>query len=428
MSKSRISLRRLFSNTKFLIIFSIVLAFIFWIVVALEYAPIVDNVIKDVPVVIDMKNSVPDKFGLQIFGQKDFKVDVNVRGSRYIVGGDLLSANDFEVTAQTAYVNSAGSHTLQLKVTAKNPDDSFEITGLSTDYIEVFFDKSAEKEVNAEARIITELAKLTDNDYLFDESDLIVPVKTLKISGPETEVEKIEKAYIDIKIDKKLTESITVDAKVSFENGTDESAKYVTVNGDENYTVPVTVPVYKTMTVAPEVEFKNIPSGYIDNPLSYSCYPSKIRVAILQSGNDDTEKFTVGSIDFSEIGSVGSNFTFSTDEINNVKILDNVSKINVYVNSGNVSAKTVKIEDSSVTFTNNDKEKYKYDLSDLSSVTVVGPENDIENITAQNLKVTVDTSVVTDSKKTADVPVTITLIDKENCWIYGEYSLKLSVK
>lgn len=428
MSKRRISLRRLFSNTKFLIIFSIILAFIFWIVVALEYAPIVDNVIKDVPVVIDMKNSVPDKFGLQIFGQKDFKVDVNVRGSRYIVGGDLLTANDFEVTAQTAYVNSSGSHTLQLKVTAKNPDESFEITGLSADYIEVFFDKAAEKEVNAEARIITELAKLTDNDYLFDEGDLIVPVKTVKISGPETEVEKVQKAFIDINIDRKLTESNTVDAKVILDNGTDESVKYVVVNGDENYTVPVTVPVYKMMTVEPEVEFKNIPSGYINNPLSYSCYPSKMQVAVLQSGNNDTEKFTVGSIDFSEISSVGNNFSFPTDKINNVKVLDNVKTVNVFVNAGDVSAKTIQIDDSSLVFKNKDKDKFTYDLSDIGNVTVIGPESDIETVTAQDIIATVDTASVSEPKKSVDIPVSISLADKGNCWIYGEYNLTIKAK
>ena len=108
MKAKKLSLRQLFSNTKFLVVFSIVVAFIFWIVVALEYAPVVENEIKDIPVKIDMNNSVPDKLGLQIFGQSDYTINVTVRGNRYIVGGDLLTADDFEATAQTAYVDSAG--------------------------------------------------------------------------------------------------------------------------------------------------------------------------------------------------------------------------------------------------------------------------------------------------------------------------------
>ena len=110
MKAKKLSLRQLFSNTKFLVVFSIVVAFIFWIVVALEYAPVVENEIKDIPVKIDMNNSVPDKLGLQIFGQSDYTINVTVRGNRYIVGGDLLTADDFEATAQTAYVDLSLIH------------------------------------------------------------------------------------------------------------------------------------------------------------------------------------------------------------------------------------------------------------------------------------------------------------------------------
>ena len=43
MKLKKLSLRQLFSNTKFLVVFSILVAFIFWIVVALEYAPVIEH-------------------------------------------------------------------------------------------------------------------------------------------------------------------------------------------------------------------------------------------------------------------------------------------------------------------------------------------------------------------------------------------------
>ena len=46
MKLKKLSLRQLFSNTKFLVVFSILVAFIFWIVVALEYAPVIENEIN----------------------------------------------------------------------------------------------------------------------------------------------------------------------------------------------------------------------------------------------------------------------------------------------------------------------------------------------------------------------------------------------
>ena len=186
MKAKKLSLRQLFSNTKFLVVFSIVVAFIFWIVVALEYAPVVENEIKDIPVKIDMNNSVPDKLGLQIFGQSDYTINVTVRGNRYIVGGDLLTADDFEATAQTAYVDSAGKHSLVVKVTAKDANADYEIVSKSADYIEVFFDKYAEKEVEVTPRIISELDDYTADDYMFDKADIIYDTKSVKVSGAQT--------------------------------------------------------------------------------------------------------------------------------------------------------------------------------------------------------------------------------------------------
>lgn len=427
MSKSKFSLRRLFSNTKFLIAFSLVLAFIFWVVVALEYAPIVDNVIEDVPVTIDMKNSVPDKFGLQIFGQKDFTVDVSVRGSRYIVGGDLLNANDFEVTAQTAYVNSAGSHTLQLKVTAKDPESSFEIIGLSSDYIEVFFDKPAEKQISVEPRIITKLTALTDNGYSFDENDLILPVKTVKITGPETQVDPVKKAYADIEIEKKLNQSETVDAVVSLDNGMDEKPKYVSVNGAEEYKIPVTIPVYKIVDSSElTVDFQNVPSEYVNNPVSYTCIPEKMNVLVLQNGDRIDSVLSVGSIDFSELNTSGNVFSFKTQDIKNVKVTDGTKEISVSVDVGNVSQKSFKLDKSVINFAGNDSKGFAYNEAAFENVKVIGPAETLEAITLDDFTVTIDPSSLKDGQKSGIVTASVTLKNKDDCWIYGKYDVILT--
>lgn len=315
MKAKKLSLRQLFSNTKFLVVFSIVVAFIFWVVVALEYAPVVENEIKDIPVKIDMNNSVPDKLGLQIFGQSDYTINVTVRGNRYIVGGDLLTADDFEATAQTAYVDSAGKHSLVVKVTAKDANADYEIVSKSADYIEVFFDKYAEKEVEVTPRIISELDDYTADDYMFDKADIFYDTKTVKVSGAQTEVNSITAAYADIPIEKKLTQSETIDASVVLSNGSDLDSKYVKINGESNLKIPVTLPVYKMQTSAVSVSFKNTPSDYINSPLVYSISPSRVRVAVLQNGSDTTNSLEIGSIDFTQITPSNGSFTFLASNV-----------------------------------------------------------------------------------------------------------------
>lgn len=423
MKLKKLSLRQLFSNTKFLVVFSILVAFIFWIVVALEYAPVIENEIKDIPVKIDMNNSVPDKLGLQIFGQSDYTINVTVRGNRYIVGGDLLTADDFEATAQTAYVDSAGKHSLVVKVTAKDANADYEIISKSTDYIEVYFDKYAEKEVEVTPRIISELDDYTADDFMFDKADIIYETKTVKVSGAQTEVNSITAAYADIPIEKKLTQSETIDASVVLSNGSDLDSKYVKINGESRLTVPVTLPVYKMQTSAVSVSFKNTPSDYINSPLLYSISPSRVRVAVLQNGSDATNSLEIGTIDFANITPSNSSFTFLASNVKTAKFLDGTTSFSVEVNTDGLSTKKLEPNINSIMITGGSGVSAgNVDLSSIGSVTVVGTQTALASVNANMLEVNINLTNIKLEEGENTVPVTVTLKNSKNCWVSGSYS------
>lgn len=423
MKLKKLSLRQLFSNTKFLVVFSILVAFIFWIVVALEYAPVIENEIKDIPVKIDMNNSVPDKLGLQIFGQSDYTINVTVRGNRYIVGGDLLTADDFEATAQTAYVDSAGKHSLVVKVTAKDANADYEIISKSTDYIEVYFDKYAEKEVEVTPRIISELDDYTADDYMFDKADIIYETKTVKVSGAQTEVNSITAAYADIPIEKKLTQSETIDASVVLSNGSDLDSKYVKINGESRLTVPVTLPVYKMQTSAVSVSFKNTPSDYINSPLLYSISPSRVRVAVLQNGSDTTNSLEIGTIDFANITPSNGSFTFLASNVKTAKFLDGTTSFSVEVNTDGLSTKKLEPNINSIMITGGSGVSAgNVDLSSIGSVTVVGTQTALASVNANMLEANINLTNIKLEEGENTVPVTVTLKNSKNCWVSGSYS------
>lgn len=110
--------RNLIYNNKLAMLFSLILAFGIWIWVAIEKSPVVEITVSAVPVKIDMENSVPAQLHLQTFGQTEFYVDVTVTGKRFVVSA--LTPEDLTVTAQTNYVDSAGTKSLQLKATANS--------------------------------------------------------------------------------------------------------------------------------------------------------------------------------------------------------------------------------------------------------------------------------------------------------------------
>lgn len=423
MKVKKLSLRQLFSNTKFLVIFSIVVAFIFWIVVALEYAPVIENEIKDIPVKIDMNNSVPDKLGLQIFGQSDYTINVTVRGNRYIVGGDLLTADDFEATAQTAYVDSAGKHSLVVKVTAKDANADYEIVSKSADYIEVFFDKYAEKEVEVTPRIVSELDDYTADDYMFDKDDIIYDTKTVKVSGAQTEVNSITAAYADIPIEKKLTQSETIDASVVLSDGSNLDSKYVKINGESSLTVPVTLPVYKMQTSAVSVSFKNTPSDYINSPLAYSISPSRVRVAVLQNGSDTTNSLEIGSIDFTQITPSNGSFTFLASNVKTAKFLDGTTSFSVEVNTDGLSTKALEPGINSIMITGGSGVSAgNVSLDSIGQITVVGTQTALSGVNAGMLEISINLTNVKLEEGENTVPVTVTLKNSKNCWVSGSYT------
>lgn len=429
MINIRFGLRKLFSNTRFLVAFSIVVAFIFWIVVALEYAPVVENEIKDIPVKIDMSNSVPDKLGLQIFGQSEFTVNVTVKGNRYIVGGDLLTADDFDVTAQTAYVDSAGMHSLLIKVTAKDANADYEIVSKSADYIDVYFDKYAEKEVELKPRIISELDSIADDDCIFDEADVFYSNKTVKLSGAQQTINSVTSAYADIYIDKPLSKSDTVDAEVVLtNNGRALDTSYVKINGESSLTVPVTLPVYKLTEVSTEVSFKNAPSGYIGSPMSYTVSPSKIKVAVLQTGSATLNTLNIGSIDFAEITPSNSSFTFAADDIKDVKFFNGIKNFSVDLDTGELSAKELELNRTAISVTKpkTGLEVKSIDYSSIGKINVVGKADELKTINSDDLKASIDLSSTELKQGSNTVEVDVTLSGSDYCWVVGTYRVNVT--
>lgn len=429
MSNRKLSLRRLFSNTRFLIVFSIAVAFIFWIVVALEYAPVIDNVVENVPVRIEIENSVPDKLGLQIFGNNEYTVDITVRGNRYDIGGDLISADDFDVTAQTAYVNSSGNHTLKVKANIREADADYEIISLSSEYIEVYFDRYEEKEVELTTEIVTDRNSLTDSEYIFEEDEVIISTKTVRVSGPKTEVDKVNGAKAIIAVEDKLTESVTLDAEVKLVSDTDDEFKHLLINGEQKLILPATLPVYKIFELPISVSFKNSPPDYINSPISYTCSPEKVKVAVMQNGSNEEDTLEVGLIDFSDIAPGVSVFEFSASDLVDVKILDGTKSFKVTLDLANITSTVFKIDTSNISVSGaTDVSSVDVTLENSGRVTVCGDTENLAQINVNDISGTIDVTGLNLSAKGNRVPVSINLNNKSDCWISGTYYAVIRTK
>ena len=424
-NKSKFSFSELVRDNRFIAVLSFVIAFVIWIWIAIEKSPEVQQVITDVPVQLNLENTIPEQLGLQIFGESEFNVDVTVKGKKYIVAS--LEKDDIQVVANINRVDSAGLWTLQLKVAPTDGSDDFTISSSSQTFVEVYFDKYKELEVALEGIVDTKLESYVPEDCLA--GDIVLSKNTVLISGPASEINRITGVSATATIENVLEKTTTFDTKIVINTTDGIPLEYTSINaGDSNITMAV--PVLKVVTLPTAVEFKNAPSYFINTPLKYTVYPSTVKVAIPVDAIDTTEHFIVDTIDFADISNSYNTFYVNSDSITSYKIMDeNIKRFRISVNASDMSTKTMSVPSSAVKI-KNDRDDFDVRLNSTKDITVtlVGPQADIDAITADNIRIEVDTADKTIVNDTKVLQGKVIVSGDYNCWAIGKYDIKVAVK
>lgn len=423
--KNKLSFSDLLEDKRFILIFSFVIAFILWMWVAIEKSPETQRVISGVPVQINLENSVPEQLGLQVFGNSEFTIDVTVKGKKYITSS--LSADDIDVVANTSYVDGAGVKTLQLRVTSKENNPDYVITSYSSNYVEVFFDTYKEVELPLVSKIDTKLDSFVPDGCIA--GDTVLSMNTVLISGPTTEINKIKSIYAKISVDEVIEKTTVFDPVYKIETVDGSSLEYVKLVTDES-NITVTVPVLKEVVLPTVIEFRNAPSYFISNPLSYSVYPSSIKVAVPVDMIESTEYYVVDTIDFADISSSINTFNIDVNQINStLKITDkNVSKFTVKIDASEMVSKTINVPISNFTV-NNNRDDYTVSINQDKniSVKIVGKESHIDSISAENLTIIVDTTEQEINENVTTMSGYVRIMGDYPCWAVGKYDVKVKV-
>lgn len=421
VKKRKINLHNLFYNDRFLMFFSVIAAFAIWVTISMTVGTEIERTIENVKVNVDLENSVPKQFNLTMFGDTEYTVSVTVKGKRYAVGN--LTADDIEVTAQTNYVDSAGKHTLSLKAVPKDEGADFEITSLSQNYIEAYFDVYKEATYQLETNIVTN--QLIPEGYISEEP--ILSAKSVTICGPATEINKITKVYAKVQVDKPLTTTATINAEIVPVNEYSGTLRYLSVK--DNTVVTITIPVLKVKKLPVTVDFINAPKDYSASPLKTVIEPSTVTVAGEEAYIDKLEKISVGTIDFSDIGALNNKFSFNASGIKEVKFIDGTETIEVSVDAGSMVSGNFKIDSSNI-IVSNLSENISVELpSNFSQeIVLVGPPADIASISGSDILGTIDISSVQVSQGTMTFPIDISIKNNNSCWAYGDYKIIVNIK
>ncbi len=417
MLKNKNKLSVLLHNDKLMLIFSFIAAIIIWLAVVINVSPEMTTTIQNVKVTID--STVPSQFGLEVFGDNEFYVDVTVTGKKYKISS--LNAEDIKIIAQTNSVDSAGKKTLLLKSDQTFGNNDYAVSGISQKSVDVFFDIPKTIQMVIEPDIVADDIEIVEDGFKTGEINL--SETAVNVTGPSTEINKIVKAVARLKLQKSLSSNKSADVEVMLldENGK-SNFNYVTTDIDK---VVLTIPVLRVKEVDTTILFKNAPDEYVLNPLSYTISPSKDFFNISVDEYDKTTEFSVGTIDFKSVSP--SNYVFEflrtdlpvSDESDTQKFVVRLDVSGLSQDYFVVSSNKVKV---------NNPDNLSYRISGLNkSVVVVGSEKALESITENDISVEIDISDINiTAGQTTSVPANVT-VKSSNCWVYGTYTVEVSL-
>lgn len=416
--KKKISLARLFTNNKFLLILSLLISFSIWLTLSSSTNSDTTSIISDIPVNIEL-SAEAQKDGLQIFKGNETTASVSVTGNKVTVGS--LSKSDIQVVAQqTSTITSPGTYTLPLVAKQAGVKTGYQIVSeVSPSFVTVTVDRFRSVEMN----IVDNLTYHVNEGYY---GTTVLSDEKVTITGAEKEVERIVRVEINGKIDGVLTKSQTVETKIKLYDKDDKEITDSTVNLSVS-DITATISVLPKKTVPLNLTFTNKPTGLSIDSSWIKIEPSEILVA----GNEETianlNKIDLGPIDFTTLQNQQNTQKLDIVLPSDCKNLSNESTVSVTLDLSKLSKKTLEVTkfvssglDSSYAFSTSTKSM---------SVTIFGPSDQISKISANDVTAVIDfakrTDVVVGS---TEYPLTITFSNSySGCWAYGPYKANITI-
>lgn len=432
------SAKGLFYNNKFLAVFSVAVAVVFWAIVQVNYSENITKTFTELPVTFE--NILKDT-DYAAYISEGTTVNVTVSGKNYNVGNTVISKEDIIVEPVNTFVDSTGYKfvTLSARFVDASRMQGVEITKVSPSTVKVYFDREATDTFNVVARLSNEQKKLVEGEYVLGQP--VPSVSVMEISGPQTVVTTISEVYFEAEIDEAdlpLTESVELPAEVSFGISSKELASYLKYDAFDEQKNPakITVPVYVTKEIPTEVKFVGQPAVYSASAPKYKISPSKVTVTYNPKDVQQIESFPVGTIDFRALTNKNNTFTFTLDETASANLADKTAnEFTVSVDMSAMSAKKLEAMPAKVVLSGKaDGYNYTARLSDsfLDSIMLVGPATSLEKITSDDLQIEINVSGIDpENEKLKTVEVTNISIQSEqinNCWVYGTSTALVTVE
>ncbi len=396
------------------IVISILVAIAMWLYVDLERAPERTMTIRDIPVEFSGENTTLADKNLMLLSGYDTTIDLKIRGpKRELV---KMNRDNVRVIASTSSIDSVGVH--QLDWTVSFPDGvvrtNVSVEKASLSQITVTVGELYTKEVPVECHVVGEVAE----GYFT--GDVVLDPEVLTLRAQRDDLLNVSCAKLTVDISG-ATRSVvqTVDVQLYDYDGNPVENSNIRTNTS---LIQAKVPVLTTREVELAVEFSGVP-GAAMNSIKCDITPKTVRLNGEADVLDSIDKLVLATLHVDDLELHQQNSYVVTPPDGTWLVNGNeVATADITLEG---------IEEKSLTATSIEFDKLPSGLYAIApdgglTVWLWGLSEEIEAVTAENLRVIADMSAVT-GQGTVTVPVTVTISGFNDVTVRGTYELTVTV-
>lgn len=400
-----------FNNNTAMIIYSIIIAILVWFVISITIYPTTPKTLSNIPLEIDITGTSAEENDLSVISASVKNVTATIKGDRSRIGS--LTSDDLVAKAVIENVNSAGEKSLNISVTGKDSDVKFEVTEVKPSSVDVMFDRIDTREYD----LSVNAPNITAADGLYmDKSEFKVTPSVVEITGPSIQLDSIDKAQVYVDTKQEISTAYTFHSKdvvLYDKNESKINTDNLTFN-TEDFTIDI--PVYMQEELDLTYDIRYAPTNFDISSLNIDLNVDKISLASPNTDLQNIDTWSIGSIPLYDLD-WDFNKSFTIEIPSNYKNLSNITTVTATLNQEGLAKKTVTVNDISILNapTNYDCTVNTYGLT----FDIIGPEEDIAEITEKDILVSVDLLkyTVQSSNFTADATISFPKYDK--VWAVG---------
>ncbi len=414
-------------NNLFMLIISVVSAFILWIVLSLTAFPETTVVLREVPIDYSLDGSYADVTGISVLGMSDTTANVRINGQRYLIGD--YSNDDIHIGINLDTVRAPGVYDLPLVVTSTN-GDAIDVDTIEPSTVKVEFDYMITKSFSvADGTLTADISNISAADgYIVDPAEVIIEPSVVEIYGPRDYVNQVTSCEIKVQSGATVMTTLqTSNTSVTLYNGENiVNDSKISVQSENGFAL--TIPVYMRKDMKLDVEIQTYFDQFDISSLKYTINPSEITVRSQSDRISNIDEITLGYVDLRSLD-ISSNIILP---INNTDYYTNISGYDtatVTFDFENYSTKTLTINNSQI-YPINVPNGYQVDVETdrINNIKVIGPSEIIEQIDSKDLIAQIDMLDYNITEGFRMYTVTVYLPMYNNCWCCGTYQVACNVQ